>query len=222
MKSYVLHVKFYSPLLIQHSPMLDSVVAFCLEHRSNDRQGYITRNLGLDSSSLIFMKPIKDLILHHEDVAVVSELQFDTAIEFTDFSTKRFENKFTNLADFGSARRRVHIQGFWSRSRKTPVRCIVANYAHWYFIGDGQGVLDLLKKHLVGIGKRVDSGWGFISDIELQESDLSMTGILKMRPVPVTIADSIGITGPITLCAYKIPYWDRGSVSECVVPDAKL
>ena len=222
MRAYQLILKFYSPLLISHPPMLDSVIAYALEHKTSQCTGYFERNLGLDKNMLNFPSMIKKYILFIDDVALISELRFDDHIEFLDFSTKKFETKFPDFADFGKAKRRVNIQGFWSGSRKTPLRCIAANQAYWYFIGDGGKVWSLFQNYIIGIGKRVNSGWGWIDKIELRMSDFDKIDILKLRPVPAKMAIKYSIDGQHKLCAYKIPYWDRDNVAECVVPYAEL
>lgn len=222
MQSYRLTIKFYSPLVLYDSITLDALVAYALAIRRNTRKGIFCIPQQIQKRDNEVKHELHNLITHHTPlypVAMASYLQpLGSTAEYLDSWKKRFESKYSRLADFGKARRRVNTGSGKYRSYNMPLPAITMREGFFAFIGKGSEVVEIVEKHIVAIGKKRTEGFGWIEKMELSEADYSCYDIARMRPVPKDIAEKHHIRGEIRYCAWQSPYWLRKNMCECVVP----
>lgn len=224
MRAYKLNIKFYSPMVYFHPPTIDSIIAFCIAKESARKEGLTAyynqpqalpfHNAGLD----VLHKIIKHKGGAH-GVPVASYFQPDQEIEYLDSWKKRFDSAHAKIAHFGHGARRINTASGQFRSYNVPLDTKVVGSGSFFFIGDRQEVLRLLRGNIVGIGKKVSEGFGWIDRLSIEESDFIWRDILRLRPVPVSTAINYGIDGARLVCAWKPPYWKRENICECVVPE---
>lgn len=227
MESYLLRVKFYSPMVYYHVPTLDAVISWCLARAHADEGAKAFCHLPLATPEKNYGLNLLNRVIEHKGggfgVPVASMLQPDhPPHEFEDAWKKRFESKHARLADFGKARRRINTSSGLYRSYNVPMPAKSLASGWFVFRGDGYVVRDLLETWLIGIGKKVTEGFGWIEEWRLEESALTWREILALRPVPVRLAPHLGIetTGRRQeLHAWKPPYWLRRNCELCLMPD---
>jgi len=223
MQSYKLKIKFYSPLILYDRITLDSLVAYALAIRRNTSGGLFCIPQQLQQRDDNVKHELHNLITHHTPLyplTMASYLQpIGNKCEYLDSWKKQFDSKYSHLADFGKAKRRINTSSGKYRSYNMPLPAVVMQSGFFAFIGDGTGVLDLLEEYIVSIGKKRAEGFGWIDSMELIDEEYSCYDIARMRPVPIEIAKKHKITGILRNCAWQSPYWLRKNICECVVPE---
>lgn len=223
MRSYKLFIRFYSPMVYYHRLTLDAVISYCLAREDNMKKQFcnymIPQALPPNNNVLNTLH----LIIEHKGgfcgVPVSSFLQpIGETAEYLDSWKKRFDSKHVHIADFHKARRRVDTASGKYRSYNNPLPAKAVNAGWFAFIGDGPEVVRLIENNIVGMGKKVSEGFGWIDGIELHDSELTWRDILAMRPVPLHLAENHGITGRHQIHGWRPPYWLKHNICECVVP----
>ncbi len=225
MDSYRVDIEFYSPCVYYEPPTLDAAVSWCLAREHNMRRGFFQMPMATPEKNrgLNLLNKVVEHKVGGYGVPVSSwMIPAHDPLEFLDAWKKRFENKYVDLADFGRGRRRVNTSSGKYRSHNFPLPA-KAVQACWFFVrGDGEWIQRLLENHLVGLGKKVSEGFGWISNLAISPVDLGWREILALRPVPVRLAPALAIetAGRKTkLCAWKPPYWMRRNTELCLVPE---
>lgn len=217
MRGYKLNLTFYSPCVFHHPPMLDAILSYCLQRESHRHIGYYAgtwRDREYDG-----INRLPEVLAFHGEIPLATRLQYDAnAPMYADSWKKRFEPKYASLADFGKAKRRIDTSSGQYRSFNMPLPARVIQEAWFFFIGDGTRVQELLDRWIWAIGKKPSEGFGVIKNITLHPWDINELEVLSMRPVPVEIAQSLGIQGMEQYCAWRPPYWGRRNHARCVVP----
>lgn len=225
MQSYNLYIKFYSPMIYYHPPTLDAIIAYCLAKEANDKRGFyqLPGKIPDDNKRLDLLHTVIEHKGGGYGVPVSSYLQvIGPIIDFMDSWKKRFESKYAKIADFGKARRRINTASGQYRSYNMPLPAKIIKMGFFSFIGDGERIMKLIDLYIIGIGKKVGEGFGWIDKMELKESQLTWQDILHMRPVPLFLAENHQITGGRKMiCGWKPPYWEKRNICECIVPCEK-
>jgi len=223
MEGYKLTVHFYSPPVFYDPPILDALVHYALEKKLGQN---ISRCAYLMPQRVRGPRPGVDgvremykLIRYWEGgIFLSTALQFDAHPEFLDSWKKRFESKYSRLADFGKARRRINTASGSYRSYNMPLPAHAIRIGWWLFIGDGPAVLNLLEQYIPAVGKKRSEGFGHINDYVLEPKALAPRDVMALRPIPKEYADKIGLAGNERIMAWRPPYWSRGNQTLCVVP----
>ena len=223
--SYTLWLKFYSPIVYYQPPTIDAIVSYCLAIEHAKAEGQFTQFCkpqaitGNDAG----LNDLDKLIVHKGGafgVPVSSFLQpVGETHDFFDSWKKRWDSEHSQYADFNKGARKVNTASGEFRSYNMPLPAHTIDAGWFAFIGDGKRVARLIRDNIIGIGKKVNEGFGWIDKIELRDSSLEWKNILKMRPVPLFLAENHGIHGRVQICGWKPPYWDRRNICECVVPE---
>jgi len=224
MKSYILWLKFYSPPVYYQPPTLDGIISYCLaieEMRKDGLMIYYAKPQALPAH-LRGLDRLNFVIDTKGGAFGVSLSSFFQPIgevsEYLDSWKKRFDSEYAQYCNFGHGVRKINTGSGKYRSYNMPLPVKVVSMGYFVFIGDGPEVVRLIRDNIVGIGKKVSEGWGWIDQIELKESNLEWRDVLMMRPVPIHIAANHGIDGARQICGWKPPYWERRNICECVVP----
>lgn len=222
MRPYKLAVSFYSPLVLYDPITLDALVAYALVTRRNTRLGTFCLPQQIQGRDEEVRHELHELIAHQTPlypVTMASYLQpIGNVAEYLDSWKKRFESKYSRLADFGRARRRVNTGSGKYRSYNMPLPAMTMRAGFFAFIGKGPEVVELLESYVPAMGKKRAEGFGWIDRLELIEADYTCYDIARMRPVPREIAEKHKIKGMLKYCAWQSPYWLRKNMCECVVP----
>ena len=223
--SYILWLKFYSPIVYYHLPTLDAIISYCLAIEHARGEGQFTqfckpqaitgKDLGLNS--------LDKVIIHKGGAFGVPASSFFQPVgeshDFLDSWKKRWDSESAHYADFSRGARKVNTASGEFRAYNMPLPAHTVDAGYFAFIGNGEKVVQLIKDNIIGIGKKVNEGFGWIDKIELKNSSLGWKDILKMRPVPMFLAENHGIQGGrVKICGWKPPYWDIRNICECVVP----
>ena len=197
--------------------MLDAILSYCLQRENHRHIGYYAgtwRNREFDG-----INRLPEVLGFHGEIPLATRMQYDAGAPiYADSWKKRFEPKYAILADFGKAKRRIDTSSGQYRSFNMPLPARVIQEAWFFFIGDGTRVQELLDRWIWAIGKKPSEGFGVIKNITLHPWDINELEVLSMRPVPVEIAQSLGIQGMEQYCAWRPPYWGRRNHARCVVP----
>ncbi len=220
---YKLFIKFYSPVILYHPITLDALIAYGIAMRHNENKGVFCLSQQLPGSDSKINKELNKLILNKTQFSPVSIASYFQPIgettEYLDSWKKRFESKYSYLADFGKTKRRVDTSSGKYRSYNMPLPAVCVNSGYFVFAGLGKKVLKIMKDYIVGIGKKRGEGFGWIDFMELTKApELKIKDIIRLRPIPKKIAEKNDIKGDISFCAWKAPYWLRTNSCECVVP----
>ena len=222
MRGYNLYIKFHSPMIFYHLPVFDSIIAYCLAREMDKKRSivFIQRPQQVPDNEI---ESFRRIIEHHTclyPLPMASYLMPDNyPIEFLDSWKKRFDSKNSCIADFGKAKRQINTGSGPYRSYNMPLPAKIIQSGYFGFIGDGSRIIELIENNLVGIGKKISEGFGWIDEIELREIDYTCFDIARIRPVPLEMAKNHKITGRIIISGWKSPYWLKDNICECIVPD---
>ena len=222
MRGYNLFIKFYSPMVFYHLPILDSILAYCIVREKDKKRNIVSvHKIRQISEEEIkeFYRTIEHNTCFYPVPMTSCLLPIGKPLEFLDNWKKRFESKYSRIADFGKSRRRIDTSSGPYRSYRMPLPAKIIQMCIFAFIGDGERVLQLIEENLVGMGKKTTIGFGWIDKIELKPVEYSCFDIAKMRPIPITLAEKYKITGRKVIASWKFPYWQRENVCECIVPE---
>jgi len=218
MRSFELEVKFYSPPVYYTPPTLDALVCCALSISQNQERLILLRPKAQNEFSLgIDELQASKLIQVRDGVPVASIMLPERELQYLDSWKKRFEGQYVQLCDFGRGRRRISVGSGKYRAYNVPLPAHAMNTARFYFVGQ-RDVKDLLAKWLIGIGKKVSEGFGWLRQVRIRPSTVTAEQIFAMRPIPIALAERLGISGHREVCAWRPPYWSRENVQECIVP----
>lgn len=226
MSTYKLILDFYSPVVYQAPPMLDSIILYCLYMKyKNKKNNYnIPGTLKNSKQDIELTKKLnnylKGYIERHENSLLLcsSFIPLSEKIEHTEFWVKKFDTQYLNFLKRGKAKKIQVGTGFF-RSYKMPIFSNCVKNGYFIFKGDGPKIKQIMQSYIIGIGKKVSSGYGWISDMKLKEMKINDNEILKHRPVPLDMAMKEDIVGRVMNVAYKSPYWDFKNMKPCIVPN---
>ncbi len=217
MEGYKLHVTFYSPCVFYHRPILDSILSYCLQRESQNHLGYFAGTWR--DREFVGVDRLPEVLAFYEEIPLTTQLQYDENTPvYMDSWKKRFEPKYQHLADFGDAKRRINTSSGQYRSYNMPLPAKVIQKGWFGFIGDGDRVLDLMNRWIWAIGKKPSEGFGVIEGMNLRQWDVKEIEVLSRRPVPMEIAQTLGLRGVEQYCAWRPPYWGRRNHARCLVP----
>ena len=221
-RAWRISARLYSPCVYYTPVILDALVLWALNRRAAEREGrpsYTGPGLVRGDDRELY-EPLRKLIWHDSYCAVCTQMMPAAGvIDIRETIKKRFETRYQHLIDFGRHRRRISTQAAPYRNYDKSMPGRLVDRVFWEFIGDGPAVLELLQTQVVGVGKDVNAGYGWVDYWSLKEADTDRVGILKRRPIPLFLAERYGITGRVEVRSWMPPYWARNRLDECVVPD---
>ena len=218
MKIYKITFNFYSPCSFFELPVFDSIVGYCLyanqqsvidKHTSTGEE---VRNSKLDTNI-----PLEK---HELGFYLASYMCFPGKIEGLDSWKKRWENNHDRIVNFGKSKRRITTGMGQTKSYNMPMQINCIKKGWFYFASnDIEKVKKLIFNNLPGIGKKVAMGFGWIREIEIEES--KNEDMLYYRPLPKTALNlALSKFGKLrqSFGSYKIPYWLPENQEKIIIP----
>ena len=114
----------------------------------------------------------------------------------------------------------IDVQRGNYKSANIPRDGYVATSAVAYFNGNVDKVLDLLQK-TIGIGKKVNKGYGWIKDFEIRETNDNFFDKL-LRPLALDKCKELNFTGQIKVLRTLPPYHQFVNSIPCLCPNFTL
>jgi len=220
MRSWKLHVRFYSPCVFYHRPLLDALLSYALERRHQPyRCMYIAPKWR--NRDPVGIPHLQDVVQCFDDIPLTTQMRaVGPELPYLDSWKKRFHSKDFRLIRWGRGSHKINTASGKYRSYNMPLPAKTINAAWFGFVGDGPAVLDLMRSHLFAIGKKASDGFGIVDEYRLEEADLDAVDILALRPVPLRVIaqKNLPLSGEAKQVAYKPPYWDNCNVEACVCP----
>jgi hypothetical protein len=209
---YKITFKMISPISFIDVPIFDSIISFC---------EYLEKYKRITD----YKKPV----CHFEQFSIEHILKKENEFYLCSFAVfdgidsiekwrKRWHSRHDYLADFGKAKRRVHTGSGELRSYDMPISIHSAKEIIFYFDGDAKYIENLIKKNLIGIGKKVKYGFGWFSDFEIEKSDKKE--MLYYRTLPESYQDKFPKYKK-TYGSYQIPYWNIENYKNIISPILK-
>jgi len=217
-QAWRLTVTFYSPCIYYTPVMLDGLVAYGLNRRATAAEGRPSYT-GPGWKRTGIFDDLKRYLFQDSNCSVCTQMIPDIDIPIIESIKKRFDLRHYKLIDFGKHRPRINSSAapYRNYNKRMPGRLV--RQGHWDFIGDGPAIAALISSEIVGIGKDINAGYGWIARANLLAVTATREEILAQRPIPLHLAERYGIEGRHEIRAWKPPYWRRGNQTECVVPE---
>lgn len=196
--------KLLSPIVYMDMPVFDSILGYAVYssmRKITDRK--TPQGSEIDEIELPLRKDAGYGFYY------ASYMQYDTTVEGVSFWTKRWDTRY----DFLVGKGRISVSSGHFKSYDIPLVIHSCDMVWFYFDGDPDEVSFYIGNYLVGIGKKVKTGYGWIEDFSIEQVKMEQNMCLS-RPLPklyvVDNFDSLnGIDFKIT-DNYKFPYWRSG------------
>jgi CRISPR type IV-associated protein Csf3 len=135
-------------------------------------------------------------------------------------SEKKRWNEYQHWRLSEKERGSVDVQRGSMKSANIPRAGYVTTSAVAWFNGDKEQVEELLNNS-IGIGKKVNKGYGWIRDFEIVECEGNFFDTHK-RPIALDDALKLGFTGQIRTIRLIPPYHQFTDAKQCVCPEFKI
>lgn len=230
---YQITFRLASPVVFTDPPLFDAMIALCWAHDQEKQDRFdrlsIPENELLDFSAMPIAKSEHGYFL-------ASQMFGAGDHEQVIYKRKKWEDAHDHLADFGKHKRKVRITAATYKSYELPYVMHTFESPHpnlawspfghvwFYFVGECGKVLQLIDKHLVGIGKSVYTGKGAFSDLIIEKLNTEFVPE-RMRPVPVEsfkggFMMKTGKSVKFKFMPPSPPYWDsRRAVRHVMVSE---
>lgn len=215
-----IRVAFYSPPVWYTPPLLDSLVAYALNREATLAEGRGASFCGPGWDRQGIWHQLREIVRQAGGCSVCTAFRVDgVELPARESIKKRFEARYRHLVDWGGRKAKLNTSAAPWRAYDKPMPAHACLGGWWDVCGDVARILDLLRSHVVGVGKDVNAGFGWIRQVTAEPIEATTQDILRQRPVPVAIAEQLGIAGGrVEVCAWRAPYWSRANVAPCVVP----
>ena len=135
---------------------------------------------------------------------------------------KRWHEQNDFLVDFGKSKRRIDTASGDYRSYNMPIPTIQAEEIKFYFESENPEEVEKILFDLAGIGKNVNSGYGWFSDFTINQKETNKK-LIFYRYLPSSYEmrkwmerNKINYTEKNG--RYFPPYWDRSKSDLILVP----
>ena len=221
---YEIKLKINSPIsfMMQELPCFDSIIAFCVYQDNKIKSDFHTPH---GNEVIDYPLPIEK---HESGIYLSSMMMFDEFVESCDSWKKRWENRFDHISDFGKAKRRVHTGSGKYKSYNMPVVINSIGEVSFVFKGNKKEVERLINKHLYGIGKKVNTGFGWFDSFEIKECKKSKQYLIYYRPLNKEFVDHKDFMKVFPFKFKKIrktyggfypPYWKFENMGNIFIPE---
>jgi len=133
-------------------------------------------------------------------------------------SEKKRWNEQSHWVISDKERTGIDTQRGTMKSANIPRTGFVCSGAVAWFCGDADKVAEILQD-IVGIGKKVSKGYGWIRDVKISACNGNFWDTLK-RPAPLEFAAQKKKTGSIFVMRTMPPYHQQIGAVPCVVPSS--
>lgn len=211
---YKITFELASPISFLEKPVFDSLLAYCY---MREKLGGFEQKLDLlheeciDFPSLL---PLKSKESAGAKYSIASWMFWEESQckEFQESYKKRFDFYNDSVLHFNGKTEKIAIDKGEFKSYDIPFT-VYSIPRVWFFFESEEvsDVIFLLKKHLMGIGKKTAYGFGRIKSFLLQECEEDPF-VRIIRPIPAEQP-----TPDTRFCGFRPPYWARINQRHCYV-----
>lgn len=213
---YKVKIEMSSPICFTERPVFDSILAYCWmkEHFSSQMRYHA---LHIEEDTIIDFRgkiPL-DYTEGYHGFFLSSYMCSNTEIPSSSFWRKSWDSDNDDISDFQGKRRKVAIGEGEFKSYLIPLSTFVSPEVWFYIECKPEQIHEisyLLHAHLIGIGKKVNQGFGWWKRIDI--SLCEWRDIQKMRPIPMIP----GEPGDYHYCGFRPPYWHPANMGLCSIP----
>lgn len=209
-------------------PVLDSILAEC-KMKTINKDNHSIGRLNIEEDDLIDFSNLLPLE-YRDGYALCSFMFYENALNYISSWKKRWNNKNDDIVYFGkNKKRRIKINEGQFRSYNMPLDLYKINKV-WFYLKSNNinQVQYLIKNCLVGIGKKISIGYGWLASFSIKETNEVNFDNQILRPIPISIInnkelesnkykDKLGICD-IKNCGWKPPYWLPLNQEVCIYP----
>jgi hypothetical protein len=213
-----------SPVSFTERPVFDSLLYYAYMTKRVGKYAYLTPT-GRELKELL--AGVKLPLNMQDGFYLCSYAFFGQSVEGSDSWKKRWESRYDRHADFGRGMRRVNTGSGEYRSYNVPFSALSVERIWFYYDTEQpKQVRELIDDYLVGIGKKVNIGFGWIDRVEYEPAADSAAFRGYCRPLPKDFArESIEAIFPeypklrIVRGACRPPYWLPENQEEILIPE---
>lgn len=197
------------------TPVLDSVVSFCIYEREYRLKSDLRTPTGKEIKEDVINQNYLNFHRHETGFFMTSRMFWNIGIESLDSWKKRWCRTQDEIVDFHGAKRRINTGSGPYKHYNIPLVIFSIPRVWFYFVGKGDRVRDLIYNYLPGIGKKTAIGFGWIDrdSITVEEAPEEEKKFIYCRPVPPEFIQDYGgkidksLSIKESYGAYKSPYW---------------
>ena len=211
---YKITFKFKVPLVYlgHEKPCLDAILSYC-EYRE---KYYKSNNIKTPSGKELKQFNLDFLRKNKHGFYETSYIFCDKAIEDSNYWRKRWECKFEQFLD---NKKNINTKQGLYKSYNVRFTTYSINEGWFYFNGDIEYIDHLVNNNLIGIGKKVKIGFGWVNSFDIKE--VGNSNCLYYRTLPFKFGKEFcknnNIRYDIQLGSYRVPYW-HGEYEPIIYP----
>ena len=220
MNFYKIKFKMISPIAYTDIPVFDSIISYCVYQKHFKKTTDIKTASGTEINKTIAkMIPIKKhkLGFYFCSYAIIEKKEIST-----DNWRKRWHSRHDFLTYFATKKRKINVGSGYYKSYDIPIVINSVDNLVFYFVGDKTKIIELLS-YLIGIGKKVKTGFGWFSSFKITEANEDEKQYLLFRPLPLLImGDKLFQNRKFTYTndfgAFELPYWLSEHQKNILIP----
>jgi hypothetical protein len=213
-----------SPVSLSERPVFDALLYYCYMAERVSKYDYLSPT-GAELRDII--NKVRLPLNSQGDFYLCSYAFYGESAMGMDSWKKRWNSRHDEYADFGKGMRRINTASGEFKSYSVPFPAMSVDKI-WFYYDTNQPdeVRRLLDDYLVGIGKKVSIGFGWVTRIDYELADSNSLYRTYCRPLPPEfINDNMLVMFPKfpKMClrpgAYKPPYWYPEHQGKTIIPE---
>lgn len=207
MKNYKIIFTLQTPIIFNNRPVFDAILSYCYARE------ILKDDFGADASDYSFIDnlPLKQ----NEKRWFYGSFMFydEGASAFLSIpAVKRWEERYAYLV----CPSKIELRRGKFKNELFNHQALDTKKVWFYFTTDKiKEIESLLKKHLIGIGKKISLGYGLIKNFEIEE--LNYNPFEKViRPIPFDISKKEDSSN-IVFTGFRPPYWEPINQTYCII-----
>lgn len=138
---------------------------------------------------------------------------------------KKWDEEYDDIVDFKGNREKITVGTGQLKSYSMPLRVVASPKVVFFADGEKERISQLLNEYVFFLGKKASQGWGQVRHWRIEEikEDYSISKDGQaMRPIPMTLANSIALYGKVRYTGFRSPFWNPDNMTACIVPEVWL
>lgn len=213
-----------SPVNISDRPVFDGLLYYAYMAERVGKYDYLSP-IGSELDDII--RNVRLPLNWQDGFYLCSYAFYGDAVMGMDSWKKRWNSRHDSFADFGKALRRVNTASGELKSYSVPFPAMSVDKLWFYYdTNSPEEVRRLLDNFLVGIGKKVSIGFGWIKYIRYELADDSCRYRTYCRPLPAAFIDTnmFAVLSEfpqmvMRVGAFKPPYWYPPHQERIIIPE---
>jgi hypothetical protein len=213
-----------TPVSFTERPVFDALLYYAYMAKRVGKYSYMTPT-GAELRKII--ATVKLPLNQQDGFYLCSYAFFGQSVQGADSWKKRWESRYDRHADFGRGMRRVNTASGEYRSYNVPFVALSVDKIWFYYDTEQPAMVrELIDGYLVGIGKKVNIGFGWIDRVEYELARDGAAFRGYCRPLPKQFSgDNLAAIFPeypkLKICrgAYRPPYWFPEFQEEIMTPE---